>query len=1085
MRDKYSIIVAAVFARRHAELGANGRGDEPGGRGARKVYFLHSSKRSSPAARASGRLAILTAQEIEDLDGLPRFTEEERQLYVDLSPGERATVEAMQMAVAAVHVTLHLGYFKASHRFFVYTREAVLPALEHIRRRYFPHLDLDAITVLSKPTRLAQQHVILGLCDERLCDAAAKAALEQKAQRAALLSTQPIFLLRAALAYLTNERLVAPGYTDLQEMVGRVVAGERRRITQLLAGALTPAIVARLDALPQAGEGMYAISVLKHEPEDFSYGELRQEVERRTFCAPLHAFGQSFLASAGLSAESVTYYAALVQFYTVYKLQRRAPATTRLYLLCFASQRFRQINDNLVDAFIHLIDQYEQQATGAAALAAQQALTEASANLDAAGQLLALFVDQSIPDSTPVATVKQHAFSLRAPARIPLVSAHLRAVACDKTACEWAHDGSLHHTFKRNPRHLFCALDFVGLDGDAPLLDAVTFLFLQDLLRRGTSPRQAKPAAFPTGVLTKSVQRYLYTRGETPNDKRLAVDRYEFLVYRLLRNGLEGGNVYVQDSNEFRSFEDDLITAERWQNKEAVLRDIGAPVLRAPIQETLAAFRTELDATFTRVNERIATGENKHRKVTGTEDKRRWTLVYPREAEPTNSPFYGHVPGRGIVDLLWFVAARTDVLRAFTHVLERYVKQEADPCFIRACIVAMGANLGVWKMAEVSGLSFAALQTTARNVLRAETLHTGAETLHTGNDMMANATAALPLFNVYDIGGKTHSSSDGQRIETQTPTITARYARTYFGLQKGVSAYALGANHVPINARIIGTHEHESHYVFDILYHNTTDVRPERHSTDTHGTNQVNFFLLHVFGYQFAPRYRDLHKKMESLVGSHHPNHDADALIKPGRKILDTLIVREWPHIQRMLASLAQKDVTQATVVRKLSSYARQNQTKKALWELDNMCRTLHILDFSDDPLLRQSVQKALNRGEAYHRLRSAIAYVQAGKLRVKTEAEQQVWHACTRLRANAIIDYNTLLLSRVAEQKLAAGDREAFENLKGVSPVAWRHVNLTGSFDFSATAAPIDLDALAARYADPEIWRRSVQEEDGAQPES
>ena len=74
------------------------------------------------------------------------------------------------------------------------------------------------------------------------------------------------------------------------------------------------------------------------------------------------------------------------------------------------------------------------------------------------------------------------------------------------------------------------------------------------------------------------------------------------------------------------------------------------------------------------------------------------------------------------------------------------------------------------------------------------------------------------------------------------------------------------------------------------------------------------------------------------------------------------------------MASLAQKDVTQATVVRKLSSYARQNQTKKALWELDNIRRTIYILDFIDDPTLRQSVQKALNRGESYHRMRRAIS---------------------------------------------------------------------------------------------------------------
>ncbi len=536
--------------------------------------------------------------------------------------------------------------------------------------------------------------------------------------------------------------------------------------------------------------------------------------------------------------------------------------------------------------------------------------------------------------------------------------------------------------------------------------------------------------------------------------------------------------MYVTDSNEFRSFEDDLITAERWKDKDAVLREIGAPLLLTPIRDTLAAFHTELEASFKRVNARIANGDNKHIKVTGVGEKRRWSLVYPSEEEPINSPFYGPLPGITIADLLWFVAEKTDFLSAFTHVLERYVKQEADPRLLLACLVAMGTNMGLEKMAEVSGLSYASLLTTARNFLRAETLHVG-------NDVIVNATAALPMFNAYDLGDTKHSSSDGQRIETQTQTINARYARKYFALNKGVSAYTLVVNHVPVNARIIGTHEHESHYVFDILHNNTTDVRPERHSTDTHGTNQVNFFLLHVFGYQFAPRYRDLHKKMDSLVGVHHPSHDPMDLIKPTRKTFDALIIKEWPTIQRILASLAQKDVTQATIVRKLSSYARQNQTKKALWELDAMRRTLHILDFIDDPVLRQSVQTALNRGEAYHRLRRAISYVHAGKFRVKTEAEQQMWNECARLIANAIIYYNTLLLSRVFEQKRATGDEEALSILRGISPVAWRHVHLIGAFDFTAASTRVDIVALAARYDDPDFWRRSLQEGDDEDPEA
>ena len=89
-----------------------------------------------------------------------------------------------------------------------------------------------------------------------------------------------------------------------------------------------------------------------------------------------------------------------------------------------------------------------------------------------------------------------------------------------------------------------------------------------------------------------------------------------------------------------------------------------------------------------------------------------------------------------------------------------------------------------------------------------------------------------------------------------------------------------------------------------------------------------------------------------------------------------------------------------------------------------------------------------------------------AGTLRVKPEAEQQVWHECTRLMANTIIYYNTVLLPHVAEQKVAADEKDAFAMLKGVSPVARRHVHLPGTFAFSATASPIDLAALAARPA-------------------
>jgi len=116
------------------------------------------------------------------------------------------------------------------------------------------------------------------------------------------------------LHYLATQRIVAPPYTVLQDLVGRVVTRKLHRLTQLLGQALPPTVAHQIDALLDAHETVYRISALKREARDFSYKALRQEVERRTFFQPLYAFAQTFLATAGISTESGKYYASLVKF---------------------------------------------------------------------------------------------------------------------------------------------------------------------------------------------------------------------------------------------------------------------------------------------------------------------------------------------------------------------------------------------------------------------------------------------------------------------------------------------------------------------------------------------------------------------------------------------------------------------------------------------------------------------------------------------------------------------------------------------------------------------------------------------------
>jgi TnpA family transposase len=51
----------------------------------------------------------------------------------------------------------------------------------------------------------------------------------------------------------------------------------------------------------------------------------------------------------------------------------------------------------------------------------------------------------------------------------------------------------------------------------------------------------------------------------------------------------------------------------------------------------------------------------------------------------------------------------------------------------------------------------------------------------------------------------------------------------------------------------ISSAEREATYVIDGLMHNNV-VKSDIHSTDTHGYSEVIFAVMHLLGFEFAPR---------------------------------------------------------------------------------------------------------------------------------------------------------------------------------------------------------------------------------------
>jgi hypothetical protein len=762
------------------------------------------------------RLTILTPKELQTVYAIPQFSDEERDTYFSIDTQEKQTLDEFRTIPAKTYFILQLGYFKAKKQFFVFDVQTVSEDIAYILHRYFPTATELSDPTISKPTRLAQQAEILRLLNYQICSQEWKQKLQEKASQLVTIYTKPIYIFKELINFLEYHRIVLPGYSFLQEkVIGRAITDERTRLEKEVLTGIPEEQRTQLDNLLSAEESLYQLTLLKREPKDFSYQEVQKEVEKRAILSDLYQLATQFLPSLHISNENIKYYASLVSYYSVKDIRKMSREITHAYLLCFISYRYQTANDNLVNTFLYHVGKFIDEAKKAAKEQMAQERLEANQHLTDAGKILAIFTDESISEETRFGTVKEHAFSILKKEQFALVSRYLTKATLDESAYEWQQYIRFSLRFKINLRHLFLNIPFESQTKGDPLLQAVAFL--KEAFYKNRNLRNYPQKSFPQTCIPEKWRKYLYEtktilwHGKMKKCKKLNIDKYEFLVYRLLKKGLDAGEIFIRDSRNFKSFEEDLINEEQWRQKEIIIKSLNLPYLHKPIDEILASLETELEGTIQRVNDRVQHGKNPDIKITGSGENTHWHLPYSNDEETVDHALYDKLPQVSIADIVNFANQKTGCFSAFSHLVNRYAKTDADTKRITACLVAFGENIGLSKMAAISDVPLQDLITTAQNFIRLETLKPG-------NDLITNSLAKLPVFQYYNIEEEIiHGSLDGQKYNTQIDTINARHSPKYFGLGKGITSLTLVANHIPINAKIIGAHEHESYFVFDLL----------------------------------------------------------------------------------------------------------------------------------------------------------------------------------------------------------------------------------------------------------------------------
>lgn len=309
---------------------------------------------------------------------------------------------------------------------------------------------------------------------------------------------------------------------------------------------------------------------------------------------------------------------------------------------------------------------------------------------------------------------------------------------------------------------------------------------------------------------------------------------------------------------------------------------------------------------------------------------------------------------------------------------------------------------------------------------------------------LVNAQKKSPLAAFW--GDGTTSSSDGQNFRVGSHGRYAGQVNLKYGQDPGVQIYThISDQYSPFYTKVISRVRDSTHVLDGLLYHET-DLEITEHYTDTAGFTEHVFALMHLLGFAFAPRIRDLHDKRLFIHGKAELYQGLQSIISTTSLNLKE-IETHWHEVLRLASSIKQGTVTASLMMKKLASYPKQNGLAKALREIGRIERSLFMLDWFRDPLLRRRVQAGLNKGEARNALARAVFMHRLGEIRDRGLENQSYRASGLTLLTAAISLRNTVYIERAIDSLRRKGIPINEQLITHLSPLGWEHINLSGDY--------------------------------------
>ena len=572
--------------------------------------------------------------------------------------------------------------------------------------------------------------------------------------------------------------------------------------------------------------------------------------------------------------------------------------------------------------------------------------------------------------------------------------------------------------------------------------------------QNNTTKNNNKP---PLDFLNKKEQQYL-----TDKDGKFNDHLYKVFLFKAIFDHIKSGTLNLLFSERYKSVDDYLIHSKRWkENKQELMSRAGLERLNKDPQEIIGLLRDMVANHYKTTNDNISS--NPYIRFDAKGVARVTTPKASGAQEEIMPEWIGTDKYIPLTKILADVRYCTDYLSSFSHYSIKSSKSTPSDEAFYAVIIALGCNIGIRRMGKISdGMTADRLEYIVR-------WFCNKKNIDYAKRKITALTDSLPLSDIYpENREKLNTSSDGQKYDVTIPSLNASHSPKYFGTGKGVSVYSfIDEKDRLFYYTVIRASERESGYLLDGLFHNE-DVISDTHSTDTHGYSETIFGICYLLDVQFTPRIRKYQEQLlytfKDKTRKYYENQEYKILPAKSAYISEDIIIEQWDSILRLLCTIKLKETLPSNILKRLSSYSKQNPLYKAIKEVGRIYKTIFLLKYYDEVHLRQNIEKQLNRVELSHQFAKTVFFGNNRELKYATKDEQEIAIGCRNLIQSAIILWNYLFVSEKLSQITNRAElQKQLELLKKTSMMSWQHVNLHGKYDFDVdvNTAPFDMTAI------------------------